>query len=64
VRQKTGAATLSYPELKEETGTLAESRDMDGLLSGLDALQELREMFNTNVQEGLTMEVGFLRAFA
>lgn len=64
VRQKTGAAKLSYPELKDETGALAESRDMDSLLSGLDALQELREMFNTNSQEGLTMEVGFLRAFA
>lgn len=64
VRQRAGASVLSYPELKAETGVLAECRELDSLLAGLDALQELREMFNTNTQEGLAMEVGFMRAFA
>ena len=64
VRQRAGSTVLSYPELKVETGKLAESRELDSLLSGLDALQELREMFNTNAQEALAMEVGFMRAFA
>ena len=64
VRQRAGSAQLSYPELKAETGKLAEGRELNSLLAGLDALQELREMFNTNAQEALAMEVGFMRAFA
>ncbi len=64
VRQRAGAAKLGYPEFKEETGALAKSRELDSLLTGMDALQELREMFNTNASEGLAMEVSFLRAFA
>jgi DNA polymerase-3 subunit delta' len=64
VRQKAGSESLTYPEVKVETGQLAESRDLDQLLGGLDALEDLRAMFNTNTQEALAMEVGFLRAFA
>lgn len=64
VRQRVGAQGLGYPELKAETARLAEGRELDSLLAGMDALQELRRLFNTNAQENLAMEVSFLRAFA
>lgn len=64
VRQRVGVEGLSYPELREQTGQVAKGRELDSLLVGLDALQELRGLFNTNVQEALGLEVGFLRAFA
>ncbi|NNC88926.1 MAG: hypothetical protein HKN82_10760 [Akkermansiaceae bacterium] len=63
VRQKVGAAGLAYPESAAETAAFAASEELPGLLRRLDALQELREGLNTNVQEGLAMEIAFLRAF-
>lgn len=63
VRQKAGASGLAYPESAAETAAFAEGQDLPGLLRRFDAMQEMRELLSTNVQEGLAIEVGFLRAF-
>lgn len=63
VRQKVGVSQLGYPEYAAETAKFAESQEIDALLRRLDVLQELRDLFNTNVPEILAIEVSFLKAF-
>jgi DNA polymerase-3 subunit delta' len=63
VRRKAGVPTLEFPEYAAETGRVAAGEDMDSLLRRVDALQGLRDILNTNVSEGLAIEVSFLQAF-
>ncbi len=63
LRQKAGVAKLGFPEYAAETARFAESQDLDSLLRRIDVLQELRDLLNTNVPEGLAIEVSFLKAF-
>ena len=63
VRQKAGAGNLSFPEYAGETGRFAGGQELPALLQRIDTLQELRDLLNTNVSEGLALEVSFLRAF-
>ena len=64
IRQKVGVVDLGFAEYAAETAKFAESQDLNALLQRIDALQELRELLNTNVPEGLAIEVSFLKAFA
>ncbi len=63
VRQKVGVSNLSFPEYASETGRFAGSQELPALLGRIDTLQELRDLLNTNVPEGLALEVSFMRAF-
>ena len=63
VRQKIGVTELDFPEHAKETCLFAESQELHALLGKIDALQELRDLLNTNVSEGLALEVSFLKAF-
>ena len=63
VRQKVGVTELGFPEYAEETARFAAGQDILALLQRIDTLQELRDLLNTNVPEGLAIEVSFLKAF-
>ena len=63
VRQKVGASNLGFPEYASETGRFAGGQELPALLRRIDTLQELRDLLNTNVPEGLALEVSFLKAF-
>ena len=63
LRQKAGVRQLEFPEYASETARFAQSQELVVLLQRIEALQELRELFNTNASEGLALEVSFLRAF-
>jgi DNA polymerase-3 subunit delta' len=62
LRRKTGAGGLEFPEAR--TALLADAEDLGSLLRRMDALGELRGNLDTNAQEQLALEVGFLKAFA
>ena len=63
VRQKVGAAGLSFPLQAKQTGALAQNQEVSGLLRRIEALQELSVLLETNTSEALAIEVSFLRAF-
>lgn len=63
VRQKVGVTSLGFPDYAQETASFAKSQDLHALLRRIDALQELRDLLNTNVPESLAIEVSFLKAF-
>jgi hypothetical protein len=63
LRQKAGGRELDFPGEAETTGKLAESRDWQDLMHRFEALEDLRRSLETNAQEQLAMEVGFLRVF-
>ncbi len=63
VRQKVGVTELDFPEYDRETSGFAECQELHALLGKIDTLQGLRDLLNTNVSEGLALEVSFLKAF-
>ena len=63
LRSKAGVTNLALPELETESARFAADQDLDRVLARLEALQELRVLLNTNVSEGLAIEVAFQRAF-
>ena len=63
VRQKVGVTELDFPEYGRETSGFAGCQELHALLGKIDTLQELRDLLNTNVSEGLALEVSFLKAF-
>ncbi len=63
VRQKVGVSELGFPQYADETTRFAGCQELHALLQRIDALQELRDLLNTNVPEGLALEVSFLKAF-
>jgi DNA polymerase-3 subunit delta' len=63
IRQKVGVSELGFAEYAAETAKFAESQDLNALLKRIDTVQELRDLLNTNVPEGLAIEVSFLKAF-
>ena len=64
LRGKTGAGGLDFPQSAEQTGAIAASEDLPRLVQRMEALGELRSTLDTNAQEQLALEVGFLKAFA
>lgn len=63
LRCKTGAEGLDFPASEASLRQLADGEPLAGLLRRMDALEELRATLETNAQEQLALEVGFLRAF-
>ncbi|GAA5477669.1 hypothetical protein [Haloferula helveola] len=63
LRAKTGSGGLEFAECAGETAAVAEGESLPGLLTRMDALEELRANLRTNAQEQLALEVGFLKAF-
>ncbi|MCW1916634.1 hypothetical protein OJ996_23810 [Luteolibacter sp. GHJ8] len=65
LRCKTGvAAGLDFPLSAEQTLAVAATEDLPQLVRRMEALGELRSTLDTNAQEQLALEVGFLKAFA
>lgn len=64
LRCKTGALGLDFPTSAAQTKSVAESEDLNRLVRRMEALGELRSTLDTNAQEQLALEVGFLKAFA
>lgn len=64
LRCKTGAAGLEFPNSVASVTALAESEDLGRLLRRMEAVGEMRANLDTNTQEQLALEVGFLKAFA
>lgn len=63
LRQKAGAGGLDFPEAAKETAELAGKEEWASLLARAEALEKLRNTLETNAQEQLALEVGFLKAF-
>ena len=63
VRQKCGVKELDLVEADEVTARLASDSALPDLLQRVDALEQLRSNLETNAQEQLALEVGFLQAF-
>jgi hypothetical protein len=64
LRCKTGAAGLDFPASAPHTQSIAGAEDLNRLVRRMEALGELRSNLDTNAQEQLALEVGFLKAFA
>ncbi|WP_193214865.1 DNA polymerase III subunit delta' C-terminal domain-containing protein [Luteolibacter marinus] len=64
LRCKTGAGGLEFPDSSEGIKALADKEDLSRLIRRMDAIGELRSNLDTNAQEQLALEVGFLDAFA
>jgi len=64
LRCKTGAGGLEFPTSTEATGMLAGAEDLGRLIRRMEAVGEMRSNLDTNAQEQLALEVGFLKAFA
>lgn len=64
LRCKTGAAGLDFPASAPHTQAIAGAEDLNRLVRRMEALGELRSNLDTNAQEQLALEVGFLKAFA
>ncbi|MCW1924614.1 hypothetical protein OKA05_18765 [Luteolibacter arcticus] len=64
LRCKTGAAGLEFPNSAAGISALAQAEDLGRLLHRMDAVGEMRANLDTNAQEQLALEVGFLKAFA
>ncbi len=63
LRQQHGATHLDLPDYADGTGKLANSLSINQLSKKIDAVEELRSNLNTNVQEILALEAGFIKAF-
>lgn len=63
LRQQNGSERLDLPDCAEATARLAERRGTEDLLRRIEAVEELRGHLNTNANEGLVLEAGFVRAF-
>ncbi len=63
LRQQRGSHQLDLPEFQAQTAATAKRIGEQGLLERLDALEALRTDLNTNVNETLALECGFLAAF-
>jgi len=64
IRIKTGSDGLDFPECAESLRKIAEGESIFRIGTRLDALEKLRQSLETNASEPLTLEVGFLKAFA
>lgn len=63
LRVKAGGGGLDFPESAPVTGAVAEMESLSGLMLRMEALEKLRRQLETNVQEQIALEVGFLKAF-
>ena len=63
LRVKSGATGLDFPDSADTFRQVAGQETAGSLLRRMDALESLRRSLDTNAQEQLALEVGFLRAF-
>lgn len=63
VKLKSGAKRLTFIQHEGAMLEIAENEGLESLLRRMEALEELRGMFETNVSEALALEVGFMKAF-
>jgi DNA polymerase-3 subunit delta' len=63
LRQQSGVTQLDLPEWGGITAQLAQKISTPELLKRLQAIEQLRENLNRNIQEALAVEVAFLSAF-
>lgn len=63
VKLKSGAKRLAFTQHEAVMLEIAQHEDLESLLRRMEALEELRSMFETNVSEALALEVGFMKAF-
>lgn len=63
LRCKTGAGGLDFPENAAQTGMAAKRETLPVLLKRMEAISELQATLDTNAQEQLALEVGFIKAF-
>ncbi len=64
VRQQCGYGRLDLPGHASTTGRIAASLQPDDLMKRLQAVENLRDLQGTNVQESLSLEVAMLTALA
>ena len=63
IRKKCNFAHLDYPQLKKITTHIAESQSTPSLIKRMNALELLRDALNTNADEKLALETGFMQTF-
>ena len=63
LRLKSGGSGLDFPNSAQALLPIAERESTQNLLKRMTALEELRQALETNAQEQLALEVGFLKAF-
>ncbi len=63
LRCKTGGGGLDFPASETATRAIAEREPLPRLLRRMEAIGELKSTLETNAQEQLALEVGFLKAF-
>jgi DNA polymerase-3 subunit delta' len=63
LRSKTESGGLEFPEFEASTRAVADMASLPELLRRMDAVEDLRRSLETNAQEQLALEVGFLRIF-
>jgi len=63
VRIKVGAPRLEFKKLESVMTAVAQKETLESLLRRMEAMEELREMLNTNVSEALALEVSFMKTF-
>jgi len=64
VRVKAGAPKLDFNKHEAAMREAVEKESLESLLLRMDAMEELRGLFETNASEALALEVCFLKAFA
>ena len=64
VRVKAGAPKLDFNKHEVAMREAVEKESLESLLLRMDAMEELRGLFETNASEALALEVCFLKAFA
>ncbi len=64
VRIKSGATRLDFDQHETAMAEVAAKESLESLLLRMDAMEELRALFETNVSEALALEVCFMKAFA
>jgi DNA polymerase III subunit delta' len=63
LRAKTGVSARDFPNLKRETSALADRFKTHEILKRIRRLEQLRDHLGYNIQEGLAIEVAFLKVF-
>ena len=64
VRIKSGAPRLDFQQFEAGMVEAASNESLESLIQRMDAMEELRGLFETNVSEALALEVCFMKAFA
>lgn len=63
IRKKCNFSHLDYPQLKKTTSHIAKSQSIPALIKRMNSLELLRDALNTNADEKLALETGFMQTF-